>query len=159
MQYNDTHLSFLREKIMETKVAIFKSEINSELSLPTNVIQTLSVDEEGNIYFFTACNGNYANNIDLPFYAYLDYHKRGFENRLRISGKAVIVRDENKDAEETVQLDGVTAKSIVMIKMKIMQAEFFEKRSLAHVSWAEKLKNVIELILPLSSFKVYNFSK
>ena len=143
MQYNDTHLSFLREKIMETKVAIFKSEINSELSLPTNVIQTLSVDEEGNIYFFTACNGNYANNIDLPFYAYLDYHKRGFENRLRISGKAVIVRDENKDAEETVQLDGVTAKSIVMIKMKIMQAEFFGQTSHSQQSWPQKLKSTL----------------
>jgi hypothetical protein len=157
MQYNDTHLNFLREKIMETKVALFKSEINSELSLPTNVIQTLSVDEEGNIYFFTACNSNYANNIDLPFYAYLDYHKKGFENRLRISGKAVIVRDENKDAEATVQLDGVTARSIVLIKMKIMQAEFIGQTTHLNQSWPQKLKSTINNIFFPSAEHHYKF--
>ncbi len=157
MHYNDTHLTFLREKIMETKVAIFKSEINSVLSLPTNVIQTLSVDEEGNIYFFTACNGNYANNIDLPFYAYLDYHKKGFENRLRISGKAVIVKDENIDAEETIQLDGVTAKSIVLIKMKIMQAEFIGQTTHTNQSWPQKLKSTINNIFFPSAEHHYKF--
>jgi len=71
MHYNDTHLTFLREKIMETKVALFKSEINSELSLPTNVIQTINVDEEGNIYFFTSSNGVFAKNIEVKSVAEL----------------------------------------------------------------------------------------
>ena len=157
MQYNDTHLSFLREKIMETKVALFKSEINSELSLPTNIIQTMSTDDEGYIYFFTACNGNYANHINQPFYAYLDYHKKGFENRLCISGKAVIVKDDNQEGFSTNQLDGVRAQSIVLIKMKIMQAEFFGQTMHQNQSWPQKLKSTISNIFFPSAEHHYKF--
>ena len=157
MQYNDTHLSFLREKIMETKVALFKSEINSELSLPTNIIQTMSTDDEGNIYFFTACNSNYANHIHQPFYAYLDYHKKGFENRLCISGKAIIVKDDNQEEGLTNQLDGVSAQSIVLIKMKIMQAEFFGQTMHQNQSWPQKLKSTFNNIFFPSAEHHYKF--
>ena len=143
MQYNDTHLTFLREKIMETKVALFKSEINSELSLPTNVVQTISVDEEGNIYFFTSCNGNFAKNIDHPFYAYLDYHKKGYGERLCISGKAVIVKEENEDIEPDKNSYGISEKSIILVKMKIMQAEFFGQTINQQLSFPQKIKNSI----------------
>ena len=139
MQYNDTHLAFLQEKIMETKIALFKSEINSELSLPTNIIQTISIDDEGNIYFFTSCKGSFAKNIDHPFYAYLDYHKKGYENRLRISGKAIIVKEENA-YEDDIEI----GTSLVLIKLKIMQAEFFGQPATSqHLSWPQKIKSTI----------------
>ena len=123
---------------METKIALFKSEINSELSLPTNVIQTISIDNEGNIYFFTSCKGCFAKNIDQPFYAYLDYHKKGYENRLRISGKAMIVKDENTFEVEESEMGN----SLVLIKLKIMQAEFFAQPGAhQHLSWPQKIKS------------------
>lgn len=148
MHYNDTHLTFLREKIMETKVALFKSEINSELSLPTNVIQTISVDEEGNIYFFTSCNGNFAKNIDQPFYAYLDYHKKGYGQRLCISGKAIIVKEDNEGIEPG---NNVYGKSIVLLKMKIMQAEFLGQTMHQQLTLPQKIKNSItHLFFPSS---------
>ena len=157
MHYNDTHLTFLREKIMETKVALFKSEINSELSLPTNVIQTISVDEEGNIYFFTSCNGNFAKNIDQPFYAYLDYHKKGYGQRLCISGKAVIVKEENDDIETDNNNYGISKKSIVLVKMKIMQAEFFGQDMRQQLTLPQKIKNSISHIFFPSSEHHFKF--
>lgn len=157
MHYNDTHLTFLREKIMETKVALFKSEINSELSLPTNVIQTINVDEEGNIYFFTSSNGVFAKNIDHPFYAYLDYHKKGYGQRLCISGKAVIVKEENEDIEPENDDYGMTGKSIVLIKMKIMQAEFFGQNMHQQLTLPQKIKNSINHIFFPSSEHHFKF--
>ena len=158
MQYNDTHLGFLRERIMDTKVALFKSEINSELSLPTNVIQTISVDEEGNIYFFTSCNGNFAKNIDHPFYAYLDYHKKGYGERLCISGKAIIVKDENEDIESKENSLGMNEKSIVLVKMKIMQAEFFGQTTQHPMTLPQKIKySISHLFFPSSSDHHYKF--
>ncbi len=51
MQYNTTNhekdFLFIKEKISEIKIALFKSDINSELQLPVNVIQTLKVEEDG----------------------------------------------------------------------------------------------------------------
>ena len=157
MQYNDTHLTFLREKIMETKVALFKSEINSELSLPTNVIQTISVDEEGNIYFFTSCNGNFAKNIDHPFYAYLDYHKKGYSERLCISGKAVIIKEENEAIEPEKNAFGISEKSIVLIKMKIMQAEFMGQLIQHQLTLPQKIKNSFNHLFFPSNEHHYKF--
>ena len=157
MHYNDTHLTFLREKIMETKVALFKSEINSELSLPTNVIQTINVDDDGNIYFFTSSNGVFAKNIDHPFYAYLDYHKKGYGQRLCISGKAVIVKEENEDFEPENNICNTTEKSIVLIKMKIMQAEFFGQSMHQQLTLPQKIKNSINHIFFPSSEHHFKF--
>lgn len=117
MKYNSNSLGFLREKIAEMKVAIFKTELNADICLPNNLIETIQTDEEGNIYFFTSCNKNLTASIEQPFYAYLDYHQKFTEMHLRISGRAEIV---DADAGE----DGRFA-DLVMIKLKIMQAEYF----------------------------------
>ena len=52
MQYSDSTLDFLREKIQDIKIALFKSEIHSEISLPNNIVETISTDAAGNVYFF-----------------------------------------------------------------------------------------------------------
>ncbi len=156
-QYQDKNLDFLKARIREMKVAVFRSEKNAALHLPVNVVKTLTVEDDGTVLFFTCCNGD--QNIDQSFYAYLDYNNKESQCRLKLSGKATIVEEEESGLFTIHNYPKGSYGKLVLVKMKIMQAEFFEKRSLAHVSWAEKLKNVIELILPLSSFKVYNFSK
>ena len=157
MQYNDTPLNFLREKIQDIKVALFKSEINSELSLPNNIIETISTDREGNVYFFTSCRGNYATQIDHPFYAYLEYHKKGTDTRLRISGKAVIVKEEADMASPENEEHGVNLTSIVLVKMKIMQAEYFGQPAQHNDSWTQKIKSSFNHLFSPSTEQNYNF--
>ena len=72
MQYfhHDRNLEFLKEKITDIKIALFKTELNPELQLPNNIIQTFKVEDDGTIWFFTSCNGNHINHIDRSFYAY-----------------------------------------------------------------------------------------
>lgn len=157
MQFNDTHLNFLRNKIKEIRIARFTSEINSELSLPNNVIETIQTDGEGNIYFFTSCNGNYAGQINLPFYAYLDYHKKNTDNRLRISGKAVIVKEDTEVASSEIAGHGIHSRSIVLVKMKIMQAEYTGD-PIREDTWARKIKSTINHFFFPSHEQHYNFS-
>ncbi len=156
MQQNDTSLSFLREKIQDIKVALFKSEINSEITLPNNIIQTISTDADGHVYFFTSCKGNYAAQIDLPFYAYLDYHKKNSDIRLRVSGKAVIVREDSDVAADENIDHGVNSRSVVLVKMKIMQAEYFGQQQ-QHTSLTQKIKATINHLFFPSSEQHYNF--
>src|SRR5688572_7221243 len=87
----DENLVFLKEKINEIKIALFKSEINSELTMPNNIIQALRVEEDGTIWFFTTCKGNYARFIDKSFYTYLSFYKKDTGCRLQLSGKAKII--------------------------------------------------------------------
>ncbi len=157
MQINDTHLVFLRDKIKDIRVALFKSEINSELSLPNNVVETIHTDNEGNIFFFTSCNGNYAAQINLPFYAYLDYHKKGTDTRLKISGKAVIVNEEKNAADPEIEERGIASRSVVLVKMKIMQAEF-SGEPVEENTWTRKIKSTFNHLFFPSSEQQYIFN-
>ena len=157
MQYSETALPFLRDKIQEIKIALFKSEINSELSLPNNIVETISTDEEGNVYFFTSCRGNYAGRIDTPFYAYLDYHIKNTDTRLLVSGKAVIViEEEDVAAQENID-HGIRSRSVVLVKMKIMQAEYSGKTDQQNHTWGQKLRSTIHHLFSHSSENHFNF--
>lgn len=156
--YTDENLKFLKEKIKDIKVALFKSEINSELQLPNNIIQTLKVEDDGTIWFFTSCAGDYAQNVAKSFYAYLDYYKKGTECRLQLSGKASIVEDDDQSFLNMSNYSKSTASRLVLVKMKIMQAEYFENKSLQPVSWKEKMKGAINQLFFNPLHRVYDFS-
>ena len=158
MEYHDENLTFLKEKIKDLKIALFRSEINSELQLPNNVIQTLKVDDDGHIWFLTSCNWDHAKNIDRSFYAYLDYYKKGTECRLQVSGKANIIEDDDEAFLSMSNYSRGIANRLVLVKMKIMQAEYFENRQYDNVSWTEKLKVAFNNLFFAHSHKVYDFS-
>ncbi|CAN5812291.1 hypothetical protein BH11BAC4_BH11BAC4_10180 [soil metagenome] len=160
MQYNyhDEDLCFLTEKIRDIKIALFKSEINAELRLPNNIIQTLKVENDGTIWFFTSCHGNYAQNIDKSFYAYLDYYKKGRDCRLQLSGKATIVENDDEDLFSISNYSAGTFGRLVLVKMKIMQAEYFENPPVENISWQEKIKTTINHLFFTPSHKVFDFS-
>jgi len=161
MYNNGENFGFITDKIKEIKIGLFKSEINSELLLPNNVIQVLRVDNDGHVWFFTSCNGRHAANINKTFYAYLDFHKRGTDSRLLLNGVAFIVDEEN-DVEELIQQSNYSktvAPSLVLVKMKIMQAEYFEGHdSQKNSSWKERLFNSFAgLFSDNSNHKVFDF--
>ncbi len=156
--YPDENLVFLKEKIKDIRIALFKAEINSELQLPNNIIQTLKVEDDGTIWFFTSCSGEHAQSIDKSFYAYLDYYKKGTECRLQLSGKASIVEDDGEAFLTMSNYSKNIASRIVLVKMKIMQAEYFETKHQHNVSWKEKVKGAFNQLFFNPSHKVYDFS-
>ena len=157
-QYQDENLHFLKKKIREINVAVFRSEINCELQLPNNVIQTLKVEDDGTIWFFTSCNGCYAKNIDKTFYAYLNYYKKGIDCRLQVSGIASIVKNEEGLFSMSNYSRGTYGK-LVLVKVKIMQAEFFENKPFTKISWGEKLRHTFNHFFMTPAYRIYDFSK
>ncbi len=154
MQPNDTTLSFLKEKIELIKVALFKAEIASVLRLPNNIINTLKVDDDGYIWFYTSCNGMYAHEIDKEFFAYLDYYQKGRDSRLRVSGRTCIVEGCDADAAS------VENSNVLLLKMKIMQAEYFGADAEKQQNWMNKIKTTFTGLLSTSALgKKYRFSE
>lgn len=47
--YQDRNLEFLKEKIEDIKIALFKTELNPDLQLPNNIIQTFKVEDDGTV--------------------------------------------------------------------------------------------------------------
>ncbi len=156
--YNDNHLAILKNKIEEIRVAIFKPEMNSELHLPNNIIEVLKVDNEGMVYFFTSCNGDYANYLDRSFYGYLDFYRKGCDGRLMLSGKAEIVESED-EALEKENYSQKTGSQIVLVKLKIMQAELVDAGVRQQKeSFIDKMKHAVSQWFFSPTHKVYDFS-
>lgn len=156
--YQDKNMAFLKEKINDIKVAIFKSEINSDLRLPNNIIQILKVDDDGTVWFFTSCNGKHAQSIDKSFYGYLDFHKKGTGCQLHLNGKVSIVENDDENLLSVSNYSTGTLDRLILVKMKIMQAEYMEIGLPDNVTWTEKLKSTFQQIFFPQQQKVYHFS-
>ena len=155
----DENLNFIKEKISDIKVAIFKSEINSELQLPNNIIQVLKVDDDGTVWFFTSCSGDHKQTIERCFYVYLDFHRKGVEGRLQISGHANVVEDQDDDFLNISNYSKSTANRLVLIKMKIMQAEYFEAKPSPQISMMDKIKMTFQqFFFDNTQHRIYDFT-
>ena len=80
-------------------------------------------------------------------------------NRLKISGTATIVKADDHGLFTISNYPRGSYGKLVLVKMKMMQAEFIENRPSTKISLVEKLGTIINTLLPLSNQRVYNFSK
>lgn len=159
MLTKDNNLLFLENKIQQIKMAMFRAEIDSELQLPNNIISTIKTDSDGNIWFFTSCNGEYAKNIDKHFFAFLEYYQKGQDCRLQLSGKASIVEgDSETETSSAIETNSPINGSIVLIKFKILHAEYFENKSSVNISMKDKVKTFFTDIFIPHSHRMYDFS-
>ncbi len=154
MVTKDEHLDFISTKIDQLRIAIFRAEIRSVLKLPNNIISTLKTDNNGNIWFFTSCNGSYAKDIDRKFYACLDYYQKGRDYRLRVNGTASIVEDFDDAAITTIEQ---IKDNIVLIKFKILEAEYFENKNITRTSFREKFTHFFTELFIQHSYRAFNF--
>src|ERR1700730_9362497 len=145
MQNQDDHLQFLKRKIENIRFALFKAEHDCLLNIPNNIISTLKVDKEGYIWFFTSC-GYYKKNMDKEFYGYLDYYQKGRNDSLRISGKANII-ENTEDKHPPVSKFQIPNYQMILIKLKIMQAEYSENKNINPRTFKQKFKiNISDLL-------------
>jgi len=155
MHSNKHELLFLKEKIEKIKIALFKAETDSLLQLPNNIISTLKVDSDGNIWFFTSCIRQYAHHHDKEFFVSLDYYCKENKSRLLINGKAFIEHD--KEDIGIGENENVSNK-VVLLKTKILKAEYFESKHFSKISIREKIRSVVNQIIPSDAHKMYDFS-
>jgi hypothetical protein len=127
--FNDKNLIFLKEKIEDLSIALFHCDSKSLLKIPTTIIKTHSVDDNGDILFFVNRPQQSINEFDQEFLVALNYFKKGKNYFMNISGKARIV----KDPEELSYITHLTPAEIasaltnqVLIKVKILKADFYD---------------------------------
>jgi general stress protein 26 len=154
----DDNLRFIQDKIQAFKMAMFRAEMDSELQLPNNIISTFKTDDEGNIWFFTSCNGAYANHFEQDFFAHLQYYQKGQDSCLRLNGRASIVKEEAEDNAITGNNSNAGNGAIVLIKFKILHAEYCENKQATYSSVKEKLKTFFNDMFISSSHRIYDFT-
>ncbi len=146
----NSDLLFVKQKIEDIKIALFKAETDSILRLPNNIISTLKTDENGYVWFFTSCTGPYMQYLDKELYVSLEYYKKENNCRLLINGKAYIETDSDFFKETCYD-------KMVLLKVKILKAEYFENKTTS-LSFKEKIKSAINYIMAVDTHRLYDFS-
>jgi general stress protein 26 len=125
----DMSVSVLRGKIQELENALFMSESNALVSLPTHIVRVSEVDEDGNIWFIIPKPTQVIESFSKEMPAKLDFFKKGTSFFLKISGVASIVwtAKEMKEANLSEEFSGSLKKGNVAVKVKVELTEYNEK--------------------------------
>jgi len=114
---------------MELENALFMSESNALVSLPTHIVRITEVDEEGNIWFIIPKPTQVIESFSKEMPAKLDFFKKGKEFFLKISGVASIIwtEAEIKEASLSKQFSESLRKGDVAVKVKVEVSEYVQK--------------------------------
>jgi general stress protein 26 len=124
---------FLQEKIMELQQALFFDLSTSVLKLPTSVINSLSVDELGQVWFFITRPSQNVNEFEREFRSRLDFYKKGKNFYMHLTGKACII----SDPEEINSIIGLSDEykqqsngKVILVKLRTDQINYFPMREI-----------------------------
>jgi len=123
------NISFLQQRIQEIGSALFYSLSSAVLKFPTTIVNTLKVDETGNIWFFINRPEQQLTEFDWEFPAKMQFYRKGKTYFLQIAGKACIVNDP----EEVNSLQGLPEETrikafhdMVLIRLRINVVQYHE---------------------------------
>ncbi|GAC1423552.1 MAG: hypothetical protein NVS1B13_22520 [Flavisolibacter sp.] len=139
MVYNQ-QLNFLQGKIREIGTAIFFNLSESVLKLPTSLVHTLNVDDYGYVWFFVKRPKQQLKEFENEFPVRLDFFRKGTSHFLQVSGKAWVVNDPEQINSFSDAQEGNTQsefQSMVLVKVKIMKAEYYESKTANNNSWLQ----------------------
>jgi general stress protein 26 len=137
-QQANQQLAFLQDKIQQIGSAIFFNLSDSVLKLPTSVVTSLKVDDYGYIWFFIKKPNQQLQEFEQEFPVRLDFFKKGVDYFLQVSGKGWVVSDpEDLNTYSTLftDVDPSAATDSVLVKVKMLKAEYYETASRAKHSW------------------------
>ncbi|HTS43052.1 MAG TPA: pyridoxamine 5'-phosphate oxidase family protein [Puia sp.] len=123
-------IKFLQQKIQELQSALFVTESNTVLKMPTHVISGAEVDDAGQIWFLIPKPSQRIDAFEKEFPAKLDFFRKGKGFYMKVHGKASIVADSGEMSniaglsEEIKQK--VKSKDTVAIKMKVQNGDYYE---------------------------------
>lgn len=139
-------LSFLQEKIREIGSALFFNLSESVLKLPTSIVSTLKVDDYGFVWFFVQRPPQSLKEFEMEFPVRLDFFKKGSGCFLQVNGKGWVVSDpEELNSFVTLPEDAkkLATNEMVLVKVKIMRADYFETKTVQHQSWWQSAVNTV----------------
>lgn len=149
MLNRDKKLRFLRKKIGEISLAMFRAETDPLFQLPNNIITPLRTDDEGNVWFLTSYKGELKKMATDSFPACLEFYKKGIDGRLFANGQASIVRENDEAAEP----------GKILIRFRILHARYSKGRKQLYSSLKTKLGNFFRGIFSPAQFQEFDLQE
>ena len=143
----DTQKTFLHQKILNLASAIFFNQSDAVLKLPSSIIRIIHVDEYGYIWFFMQRPPQQLTEFEKEFPVKLDFFRKGLDYTLQIIGNGYIVNDPEEllviatNISEVKQFD---PGKMILIKVKMMRADYFDNISGSKSSWFHNAINLLQ---------------
>jgi hypothetical protein len=138
---NHSDLSFLREKIQDLRSALFFSQNTSLLKISTTIVTILKTDELGQVWFFVPRPSQALHEFDREFPARLEFFGKGRRFFLHLTGRAFIINDpEEINGLVYEDIREKTADHMVLIKVKMLKADYFESLPPSTAGWWRELR-------------------
>ncbi|MDZ4809412.1 MAG: hypothetical protein SGI96_14250 [Bacteroidota bacterium] len=119
---------FITGKIQELQTAILNYHTDSVLKLPSEVVQTLHVDEIGCLWIAISKPVQFVNEFDRSFYVTLNYYKKGIPFFLNTYGLARIVSDPEETSQLPLVLKEEHNKGKLVLCVRILKANYYKKQ-------------------------------
>lgn len=126
---SEKSIRFLQEKITDIKTAILHNLSEALIKLPTSIVSTLKMDDDGHLWFLVN-RPSYENLVyDNRFPVRLDFYRKGYPFYLHVSGNAHIV-DGAEKMQSLLALDDstqqVAQQNLMLLEVAIQKAEYYE---------------------------------
>ena len=146
----DKHLQIFKEKIYELNTALFISQSDAVLKIPTCIISILNVDDVGLLWFFIPKPQQCLNEFDKTFICKVDFFKKGKNFFVEILGMAYTVTDP-EEINSLIDLDddikNKAMHDLVLVKLRLLHVHYHESKQHAPVNTVKKIKETIHVIL------------
>ncbi len=123
-------VKFLQQKINELQSALFVTETNSILRMPTHVVTSAEVDEAGQVWFVIPRPTQQIDAFDKSFPVKMDFFKKGKGFYIKIQGNASIIDDVQEIKGQNIFSDDILKtindKKAIAIKVIPQNADYFE---------------------------------
>ena len=148
----DTNLRFISEKIGQLRSAVMYSMSNSLVKLPNDIVTSVKVDEEGQLWFLSHLPVQSLKECEQVFPVRLHFFRKGHNFFVEVSGKATIVSKISSAAP--FETEDNKSRKAVLIKMTMSNIEYVEPQTPAtKPKWQELVQKTYQWILRSKSIQ------
>ena len=147
----DKSLEIIKEKIETIGSAIMYSTSDTVLKLPTQIVNTLHIDELGNLWFLIPRPAQHVALFDRIFPVKLSYFKKGVNTSLSINGLGEMILDPEIINAVTCVDDELREKAhdgSMLVRVKIEGVELFEPTARKNNVWSAVSNFFLETLFP-----------
>jgi hypothetical protein len=156
---NRLSLTTVKEKITELKTALFYDLSYSVLKQPVSIIQLLSVDELGQIWFVLPYRSNSPQIFEKEFFSELHFFNKAKDFYLNLTGNAFWVHDPEElnytDSIPDEMKNRVVCEELILLKVSIKTADYFVRK--VHPPKKDYRRVISQLYYSLFSYSQTNY--
>jgi hypothetical protein len=150
----DKSFEIIKDKIENIGSAIMYSMSDAVLKLPAQIVNTLCIDELGNLWFLVPRPVQQVALFDRIFPVKLSYFKKGVNTSLSINGLGEILLDPeviNTVSCVDEELRRMAHDNAMLVRVKIEGVEMFEPATRKNNIWSAVSNFFMETLFPFHS--------